>query len=970
MKDPFNFPSFDSAFNFSSRAATHAPKQRGLKGPALQTPKSNLEKFFNVLSKPGAIERKMAINAIQGQPITSGVQDIFGWDDNSSFLKNLNNVVSATKAYEPSGGDLIQAIRGGQDPTGKLGKIGQAVGGFVLDVLNPADPLNWIGIGELTGAGKLARDATKTPGFVKGLMAGERSFASMTVPFTKGAVAFHTPRAVNRMAGTALKGVGDTLMAIKPIKAMAENFKPAFNELRTWANKRVGGAAMALEKIMPEKFTPMEKQFASGIKKIRAGDFAKINPEMSAWYATKNLKPDEIFHKEAIRIKEMPKIREREAGGYSDMMDEHKKAFTAKVPHSGDTLPEIKAYAKKQMALERLTAAKAKNIGIPVAKETGFTHRVLSQETKMKFEELGINVEHGDRKIHELTTAEIEEAKNDPELRAKLYKLYITKDDIAKNPQLADAIKQADPKAAPFYEIDSLKSHELYMVGMMHDISTANILGDMVRNNGIARLTPEAWDTAGSKIPIRPVAIPDMYKKSIQGAFNSDKPVDVVYVPENIEKEFKNFMDIFTDQQKAQKVFGAMEGNVRAINQLWKELTLLTGIVPSVGIRTALRDAFSNSLQSIISGAWSLDGFGAATAAVYKKMLGKGDGKLGIRDGIDLDQHWEIFRNANMLEEGFTKGMVGNGKMGAVKTALGMSAIRKFRQISESHARFQHYITRIKQGFASDAAIHDVRRIQYDYMGGLSPNEKRIQNFIPFYAWSRFNIPMMIEQTLRYPGRVAGMNRAKQNIESTTQSNKPDERALDEYISGDPHIRLWQDPKTGKWTYLRLKGFVPMGDLEDISGMSKFLSMMMSSLTPMIKTPMENMTNQSTFFKTAGGYPAAIENFPGQTGPFLGMDITRKHINILRNLRPLNEINKMFFNTGKQGLSPFEYGISSAGAGLTPIDIPSATQNAQYAYLKQLSALKMAKKRQEQKGRTTKDIDARMQELKNQSYQP
>ena len=59
-----------------------------------------------------------------------------------------------------------------------------------------------------------------------------------------------------------------------------------------------------------------------------------------------------------------------------------------------------------------------------------------------------------------------------------------------------------------------------------------------------------------------------------------------------------------------------------------------------------------------------------------------------------------------------------------------------------------------------------------------------------------FNIPAMLEQALKHPGKAMSIDRAKKNFEGT-QGDKPDERALAEYIKGDLNVRLWMDKESG-----------------------------------------------------------------------------------------------------------------------------------------------------------------------------
>ncbi len=172
-----DFPSLPSLPGIPSALSNIGPisQPQPLTGLALQTAPSNLESFLDVINKPGAMERQAAINLINDAPVTQGLGDIAGWDDNKPMLENLGNLFTASNAYQPTGGDVLQALSGGEEPTTWYGKTAQGVLGFAMDMFNPADPLNWIGLGELTKTGEALEHAGEAVPLIKGLMEGNRS---------------------------------------------------------------------------------------------------------------------------------------------------------------------------------------------------------------------------------------------------------------------------------------------------------------------------------------------------------------------------------------------------------------------------------------------------------------------------------------------------------------------------------------------------------------------------------------------------------------------------------------------------------------------------------------------------------------------------------------------------------------------------------------------------------------------------
>ena len=987
------------AFGFSTSPLSQIPRLAKPKGispnsPALETEPSNLEKFFDVLNKPGAAEDQVAINLINGDEATKGVGDILGWDSNKSLFRNLDNLVSSNETYQPTGGDVIQSLRGGQAPETSLGKAAQAVGGFALNVLNPADPLNWLGIGELTDTGRAAEMAGKEVPFIKGLLSGDRSILSATTPIAANLAGidktlFHAPEAVNQFAGKALEGAGNVISKIPGVKATTDLFRPTFQKLAQYSNQALSGASKIFGGLGGEVGAKaIAKSAKEALAEVTDGAFERLNKPQSDYYKQQGYTPQQIVSKEVRRVREAP-IASKQLGSIAD---EHTKNFLKQIPTQGPTTPKIQALADQMGQGLKQTDKLRKSVGLPSMGE-GYFPRFLSDARKQTFADAGIDVTHGERVLKEFTTEQLEHIKTDPVLRGKLYSEYFNgKTKKAQNPHILDILKKADPLAAPIYEDDAIQSYGRHLKNTATEVSTHAALGNILKNPELVRLSPD--DIKGSDKVWKPVDIPANFKKVVEKTLHKTPENEIisgekvtgetphyqmpnksmrVLVPADTEHEFRNFVGMLTDADKMNKNFGALSAGWRTLTGIYKKLTLLT---PLGGLHTALRDHVGNHFQSYMANAWSAKGNAVASKLVLalkragedpKKFIEEAS-KLGKEFGLDLGQELSIMKDSNLFEEGITKALFGEEHFNKGERLLGMKAISNMRKVSENFSRIQHYITRRLQGWTPEGAIKDTRKVLYDYVGGLSPFEKKIQNVFPWYSWSRFNIPAMVEATLRHPGKADAWYRAKENIEGA-QSNKPDERALDEYVKGDPHIRLSQD-KDGKWNYLRVKGYLPIGDLEDVTSMTKFGEFLEGSLSPFIKAPLENNFNQSTFFKTAGNQPAPIEEYPGQTGSFLGMNIGRKDINLLRNIRPLNEVNRLLGSEGKPTLSPFSYGLSSAGVNLVPVDMGRAKQNAQFSFQKQLSNLKMAKKRQEQKGKPTTEVDNLLSSLNQDSYRP
>ncbi len=74
----------------------------------------------------------------------------------------------------------------------------------------------------------------------------------------------------------------------------------------------------------------------------------------------------------------------------------------------------------------------------------------------------------------------------------------------------------------------------------------------------------------------------------------------------------------------------------------------------------------------------------------------------------------------------------------------------------EDFVRLANYLGNLRQGMNSSQAGLATRALHFDYTD-LTPAEKTLKNLVPFYTYSRKNLPMQIEQALERPSAVSPM---------------------------------------------------------------------------------------------------------------------------------------------------------------------------------------------------------------------
>ena len=238
----------------------------------------------------------------------------------------------------------------------------------------------------------------------------------------------------------------------------------------------------------------------------------------------------------------------------------------------------------------------------------------------------------------------------------------------------------------------------------------------------------------------------------------------------------------------------------------------------------------------------------------------------GIRKGNVSKEHVEIIalldRNGLL---GGAQGQIGvefapvagpaKGKMGKALQAINPissrnAPLRLSRNAGvgvETYVRGTMAFDSVKRGDSIDMAFDRVMKFHFDY-SDLAEWEKKLKRVLPFYVWTRKNMPLMFEQMLRRPGKFNAYNIAKNNIQATEDDDAP----VPDWMVRGGAIRLpmkyqgehmWILPDLPFKTPMEwLNPVLSTGSVEE--RIRSALSTAGSMVTPLMKAPVE------AFFKT------------------------------------------------------------------------------------------------------------------------
>ena len=165
---------------------------------------------------------------------------------------------------------------------------------------------------------------------------------------------------------------------------------------------------------------------------------------------------------------------------------------------------------------------------------------------------------------------------------------------------------------------------------------------------------------------------------------------------------------------------------------------------------------------------------------------------------------------------------------------------QKLGNATEDWIRGSHYLGARMKGLEHGDAVMETMKYQRDY-NNLSEFEKNVmKKLFPFYTFTRRNLPPILEDLVNKPAKLTGAIRA-----STSQE---DNAYVPQYPGEGTAINVGQTPE-GKTRFLSSTGLSyedeamkALGNLAS-GNVSRALQNVGGQLTPLLKAPIEQMTN-------------------------------------------------------------------------------------------------------------------------------
>ena len=253
--------------------------------------------------------------------------------------------------------------------------------------------------------------------------------------------------------------------------------------------------------------------------------------------------------------------------------------------------------------------------------------------------------------------------------------------------------------------------------------------------------------------------------------------------------------------------------------------------------------------------------------------------EVGVRGGgqavsaVDLEYGLRRARNMELLLGGRGRVTERGGRRTRVVLApwsprfAPYAAIRRANSWAEDMIRIGVGMDTMRHGGNIDQALNRIAKTQFDYDELTSFERTWMRRFIPFYTWTRKNVPYQLQQLGKNPAKYNRLLAAKRNLELGTEG----EGTVPDYYLEPFGIRM---PFKYKGAQVYSAPDFPFQDLfrydpfrEGAGGWKETMYKGMGMTSPIIKTPLEVVFGKQIFtgIPFSGRYqktPSPLDNIP------------------------------------------------------------------------------------------------------------
>lgn len=321
-----------------------------------------------------------------------------------------------------------------------------------------------------------------------------------------------------------------------------------------------------------------------------------------------------------------------------------------------------------------------------------------------------------------------------------------------------------------------------------------------------------------------------------------------VFIPKGIADELVNMNKVLINDENVRNILklydnalNAWKGSVTGIFPAFHGRNMLGGVFNNfiAGIKDPVRYIQAEKLARQSDEVITLGGKSYTYKELYEIMAKRG--AVGQQGYIDV--FGDIQKTIDVATE--------PGAKKAARTLL-QDYPQKTMMGIETRLRGALFIDRLSKGDDIGDAVKQVWKYHFDYAPeAFTPFERNVmRRMIPFYTWTRRNIPLQLEQMAKQPGKYGAVGKTLRAAQGK------DTDYLPEYMKQSFPIDLGN---VGENRNIAYGGELPVENVNKLT-----VTGLLSQASPLIKTPIELATGKNLFMNApltdVNNAPKLIQN--------------------------------------------------------------------------------------------------------------
>lgn len=800
------------------------------------------------------------------------------------FTLSGNNPIEGAMHFMRENKDFIQMLkdRGVAD-------AGAITFGLAMNIAS--DPLTYVGIGNLTKAGKLAREARM------GIKIAEKGdaveeFVSAAVRGSEAGILASKWSEQAALKQRALLSLGGqpVIYGDKVLKAMETMQTRVGNSI---VGKAVGRTFSTFKGMVPEDVLLSSRQAKSRAAKKSHDLGQELAERGNAFYnAMKALGVPDDTARDMLRdsIEKARKTINNPAKMAAIQGVISKYSWGARRAGVSRTLKEAVDYVNKVNAEYLASEVASGVLTSELAGNLGFLHRMFTPEARDAY-----IATHADELRNAGSSYDVSVRFASQLQRSDVFReLTITEiNRMGEAGELTSLFGGAKVKVfedEPFFAtfVRGTQSHKA--------VESANLVNDVMRQYGQEIIGDVAHPLNSGHAPVGMGFLSariaeDLGIRVTTTAEDGRKMVlrDMA-LPKDIIRLLESHYERVIHPQAVQPALRAYD----SLQRIWKSITL--PIWPAYHNRNLLSDFLMithnaddyglnpiEAVQSIKDAAFGL-AKGTGSIRIGEQVLDWTKArqlldKYGIIDyapGRELDDLLLTPRNFKNVRKGLLGVEERLMKMAPMHAAMNIGMYR------QNTINAGYFIGLLRKGVSPEIAALEVKKRLFDYSDLTDIEKQVLRRVFPFYAWLRHNIPYQLSAIGHKPRILTGINWVR---DAATGGEGPaSDMPLPSFLAQGLPIQL-PGGQPGVPNYARLKGLLPTSDIMTVFNP---INEAQNAVSPLLKTPYEMLANVDTFQNTE------LETYPGQAKKFLGVPVSKRWAApVLNTLRPLYEVNNL-----------------------------------------------------------------------------